>query len=60
MRFMTICNPRTLPFAIFVCLLPMGFAIAGGGGSGGRALGGGVGAPASAALQLAAERRREQ
>jgi hypothetical protein len=41
---MTICNPRTLPFAIFVCLLPMGFAIAGGGGSGGRALGGGVGA----------------
>ena len=41
---MIICNPRSLASALLIVALPMGFAVAGGGGRGGAALGGGVGA----------------
>jgi len=41
---MIIRDPRRLAFALFVVLLPMGVAVAGGGGGRGGALGGGVGA----------------
>jgi hypothetical protein len=40
---MTIFNPRSLAFALLIAALPVGFALAGGGGRGG-AIGGGVGA----------------
>ncbi len=41
---MIICNSRNLAFALVVSLLPMGIAVAGGGGGRGGAIGGGVGA----------------
>jgi hypothetical protein len=43
---MIICNPRSLAFALLIAALPVGFALAGGGGGGGRggAIGAGVGA----------------
>ena len=40
---MIIFNPRSLAFALLIAALPVGFALAGGGGRGG-AIGGGVGA----------------
>jgi hypothetical protein len=41
---MIICNPRSLVFALLIAAVPMGFALAGGAGGRGGALGGGVGA----------------
>jgi hypothetical protein len=41
---MIICDPRRLTVALFVFLLPMGVAVAGGAGGRGGGLGGGVGA----------------
>ena len=40
---MIICNPRSLAIALLIAALPVGFALAGGGGRGG-AIGAGVGA----------------
>ena len=41
---MIICNPRSLVFALLIAAVPMGFALAGGAGGRGGALGAGVGA----------------
>src|SRR3982075_2708434 len=41
---MIICNPRSLAFALLIAALPVGFALAGGGGGRGGALGAGGGA----------------
>src|SRR6266851_2865125 len=43
-RAMIICNPRSLAFALLIAALPVGFALAGGGGGRGGAIGAGVGA----------------
>src|SRR5713226_8675376 len=39
-----ICNPRSLAFALLIAALPVGFALAGGSGGRGGAIGAGVGA----------------
>ena len=41
---MIICNARSLAFALLIAALPVGFALAGGGGGRGGAIGAGVGA----------------
>ena len=41
---MIFCNPRSLAFALLIAALPVGFALAGGSGGRGGAIGGGVGA----------------
>src|SRR5260370_10471351 len=41
---MIICNARSLAFALLIATLPVGFALAGGGGGRGGAIGAGVGA----------------
>ncbi len=41
---MIICNPRSLAFALLIAALPVGFALAGGSGGRGGAIGAGVGA----------------
>ena len=41
---MIICNPRSLAFALLIAALPVGFALAAGGGGRGGAIGAGVGA----------------
>jgi hypothetical protein len=41
---MIICNPRSLTFALLIAALPVGFALAAGGGGRGGAIGAGVGA----------------
>ncbi len=43
-RAMIICNPRSLAFALLIAALPVGFALAGGSGGRGGAIGAGVGA----------------
>src|SRR5260370_23657009 len=41
---MIICNARSLAFALLIATLPVGFALAGGSGGRGGAIGAGVGA----------------
>jgi len=41
---MIICNPRSLAFALLIAALPVGFALAAGGGGRGGAIGAGLGA----------------
>jgi len=43
-RAVIICNARSLAFALLIAALPVGFALAGGGGGRGGAIGAGVGA----------------
>jgi hypothetical protein len=51
---MIVCSPRGLALTLFLTVLPMGLAFAGGGGRGGAMLGGGVGAAGAGSAAVGA------